>query len=298
LCITDIHKGYTVPKVINMKCLKCNKEVKFIGYKHLKSCSGITTKEYLKEFPYAKFCDESISKKFGHSGVNNPNYKTGKCITDRFCEKCGTKICLNGKSGYCKLCCRSVKENPFKGKKHTEKTKSKMKEKAKLRDISTYAHTPLTEEHKAIISKNSKLRWQNKPEEERIKHLKNFMEAGQRYHVKNKETKIEMKIRLYLLNNCDFKQNEWLNNYNVDFLINNNLIIECFGDYWHCNPQIYKGDYYNKNLKMTAQEKWDKDAKRLDKIKEMGYTILVLWENDIKTNRNYIEKIVNEFIKK
>lgn len=34
-----------------------------------------------------------------------------------------------------------------------------------------------------------------------------------------------------------------------------NIVVEYFGDYWHCNPAVYDDDFFNKNLKCTAKEK-------------------------------------------
>lgn len=36
------------------------------------------------------------------------------------------------------------------------------------------------------------------------------------------------------------------------------IVIEYNGDYWHCNPRIWKSDDYNKSIKMFAGEKWKK----------------------------------------
>ena len=59
------------------------------------------------------------------------------------------------------------------------------------------------------------------------------------------------------------------------------VIIEYFGDYWHCNPKDFKPTQYNKSLHMTAQEKWIKDDERLNKILARSKTcslIIVIWE--------------------
>lgn len=40
------------------------------------------------------------------------------------------------------------------------------------------------------------------------------------------------------------------------------VVIEYFGDYWHCNPAIYGKDFYNKSIKKTAAEKWEADKIR------------------------------------
>lgn len=64
-----------------------------------------------------------------------------------------------------------------------------------------------------------------------------------------------------------------------------NVIIECNGDYWHCNPIKYDKLYYHKLLHMTAEEKWIKDKDRINKIKSLGYDIIIIWETDYYKNR-------------
>ena len=45
-------------------------------------------------------------------------------------------------------------------------------------------------------------------------------------------------------------------NLSVDIYIpSTNKVIELYGDYWHCNHNKYKSNFYNKSLKMTAKEK-------------------------------------------
>lgn len=66
-----------------------------------------------------------------------------------------------------------------------------------------------------------------------------------------------------------------------------NKVIEIYGDYWHCNPTQYNGDYYNKQLHMTAQEKWDSDKLRLDKLIKSGYNIEIIWESSIRDGNSF-----------
>lgn len=61
-------------------------------------------------------------------------------------------------------------------------------------------------------------------------------------------------------------------------------IIEFFGDYYHGNPIKYGPEAQLRNR--IAREQWDFDAERLDRIrtnKNIG-GILVVWENDWKTD--------------
>lgn len=58
------------------------------------------------------------------------------------------------------------------------------------------------------------------------------------------------------------------------------IVLEYFGDYWHCNPKVYSDDYFNKSLKMTSLEKQRKDIIRLNKMLAAPWlkTIVVVWE--------------------
>ena len=59
-------------------------------------------------------------------------------------------------------------------------------------------------------------------------------------------------------------------------------IIEVYGTYWHCDPRKYAGNYYNKSMKLNAQEIWERDTKRKNFLESLGYTVKVLWESDVK----------------
>ena len=64
-----------------------------------------------------------------------------------------------------------------------------------------------------------------------------------------------------------------------------NKIIECHGDYWHCNPEMYKSDYYHKRIHLTAQEIWNNDSLRIKILESAGYVVEVVWEDKVD---NYI----------
>lgn len=100
--------------------------------------------------------------------------------------------------------------------------------------------------------------------------------------IKNSNTKT-----LYELAN-EFQKNIYFNRqsrYKVDYLINN-IIIEIQGDYYHCNPQIYKdGPIDNIQVNNTQKDKLKKYN-----LSKMGYKVYYIWENDINTNK---EKVIN-----
>lgn len=89
------------------------------------------------------------------------------------------------------------------------------------------------------------------------------------------------------------KLNVEIRQYRIEFIDNTlsfadgydpktNTIYEFFGDYWHCNPNKYKSDYYNHVTHRTAQETWNKDKLYFQKLREAGYNIKLVWEHDFK----------------
>jgi G:T-mismatch repair DNA endonuclease (very short patch repair protein) len=59
------------------------------------------------------------------------------------------------------------------------------------------------------------------------------------------------------------------------------VIIEVYGDYWHCNPTKYEPSYYHKQLKTTAAERWDSDMARQRYFETLGYTVITVWESEL-----------------
>lgn len=67
----------------------------------------------------------------------------------------------------------------------------------------------------------------------------------------------------------------------VDFYLPEyNIAIEYFGDYWHMNPNLYPKNFFNKTLKITAEEVWNLDRKRNIEIMENieNCSLLIIWE--------------------
>jgi G:T-mismatch repair DNA endonuclease (very short patch repair protein) len=67
--------------------------------------------------------------------------------------------------------------------------------------------------------------------------------------------------------------------------IDKKIIVEYNGDFWHCNPKLYAPDYFHPILKMTAKEKWSKDMRRKFLLRNLGYHIITIWENEWMTDR-------------
>lgn len=108
------------------------------------------------------------------------------------------------------------------------------------------------------------------------------------------ETKVEK-----ILQSLDipYKPQASIDKYTVDFLVNEKYIVECYGDYWHCNPHQYTSSYFNKGKKKTAEEIWNRDMERKAQFEKMGYKFLCLWENEINGNPKIIRSKIKNKIK-
>jgi G:T-mismatch repair DNA endonuclease (very short patch repair protein) len=64
----------------------------------------------------------------------------------------------------------------------------------------------------------------------------------------------------------------------VDALITGEaIVIECQGDFWHCNPNVYPdGPKFWTQWQVVA-----KDARRLPYLQKLGYQVIFLWEKEI-----------------
>jgi len=79
--------------------------------------------------------------------------------------------------------------------------------------------------------------------------------------------------------------------YSIDFLLKpKNKIIEFNGDRFHANPNKFKEDDkphpYFKNK--TAKEIWHFDETRINILKQEGYDIFIVWEQDFRKNKEVV----------
>lgn len=60
-----------------------------------------------------------------------------------------------------------------------------------------------------------------------------------------------------------------------------NTVYEFYGDVWHGNPDIFKDtDRCHPFTDVSAKELYDATIKRENKIKDMGYNIVTIWQKD------------------
>lgn len=83
-----------------------------------------------------------------------------------------------------------------------------------------------------------------------------------------------------------------------DFLLRDSkILIEVNGDYWHCNPSIYKQDdlVSHPSGKIKALQIWKKDEDKRLKAESEGYKVIYIWEKEIKESED-IYKLIQEKI--
>ena len=70
-----------------------------------------------------------------------------------------------------------------------------------------------------------------------------------------------------------------------------NIIFEFHGDYYHGNPLYYNKDEYNVVCKTTFGELYRKTLLKEQTIKDLGYTLVTIWENKWKNFINIIKNL-------
>lgn len=121
------------------------------------------------------------------------------------------------------------------------------------------------------------------------------MSRRKKHKKASNSTTIEEKVATILQSlSIPYEQQVPIDKYTVDFLVDKKYVVECYGDFWHCNPQQYTSSYYNKGKKKTAQEIWEHDMQRKEHFEKLGYKFLCLWEHEINEN----PKIVRSKIKR
>ena len=95
----------------------------------------------------------------------------------------------------------------------------------------------------------------------------------------------------------DVKANFRISRWNVDIIfVSKNIIVEFFGDYWHMNPLKYKDDDVHSLYKKTALQVRERDNRKLNELKKLGYQVIVIWEHDWRYNRvDQIKRINDAF---
>ena len=214
------------------------------------------------------------SNKF-HSSTNNPfkGRKHSKEFKNRMSEE--RKISYKGEG------------NPFYGKTHTPETRKILSEKCSNFGSKNgfYGKTHTNEVRKVISDFNKE--YSNRPEiKERLR------QQGLKSASNKKKTTPEFLFETELLRRgIEFHYNKILNEqYQYDFLIETNILVEVQGTYWHADPKKYLD-----TSKLNDRQHWkiERDIDKKIYAEENGYKIYYIWENEIlKNDFNSLDTII------
>ena len=286
--------------LINVKCLNPNCNNKFDIYKSsyddkrkLYCCRKCRSEHHWMTTPlfekkcFNPFCNVIIKRKFKQK-IDGIKYCSSICRKNHkyqiFQEKLKDTIKSN-----CSVCNKELinKREPC-GKLVPRKTCDECTKKISGRTASnaTSKFKFLYKNDKNFYNKMRKIHKENgKKYKEKIKKFglfpkwiewyKNFSKLGQ--------SKTENKVVDYLKSKASKVERSYqISNMFVDIYVpDKNLIIECFGDYWHMNPLKYKPANFNTSTKRTAKEQWEKDKRRRLFMESNGYKVVELWESEI-----------------
>lgn len=313
------------------ECRICGFKANVLG-QHLRIKHNLSTSEYLNKFNLKKsdVVSESAQKNisFGQKNSKSPNKKRftsennpAKNHNGKYSPYSLNFIKYNGLSESEKLLLitnlqkkkkQTIKDNPQNQPIHIEfyTSKGMSLEDAKLALSDrqrTFTKEKCIEKYGEIeglkIWKERQEKWQktlnSKSEEEKLeinrKKLKGLKNSF--YSKSEKELYNILKTEISEVES-QFRINSRPRNYIFDIRYKNKLI-EFNGDYWHCNPKIYKAHdsvKFPSGIK-TAFEIWLKDAEKAKTANEKGFTVLTVWESDYKNNKANEIKRCFEYLK-
>jgi G:T-mismatch repair DNA endonuclease (very short patch repair protein)/predicted RNA-binding Zn-ribbon protein involved in translation (DUF1610 family) len=240
-----------------------------------------------------------------------------KYYVTRKCPNCGKDIKTTSKdkviacrnhfnklegTSLCKPCSLKLQVgvgNPFFGKKHTKESLKKIS-KSKTGQYTGNQNHMKQEKYRQMSRDIMRSNWDNGILDRKVisEQMKQTQRSGKIKSgiVSKREKEIVKEIKQL--------GHKLIHSYRVDskicdvYIPSLNLIIEYFGDYWHCNPKKYESDFFNKKKGKFAWELWDYDKKKIDLIKSYGYNLEVVWEGDLKLNNKLIEIIIENYVTK
>ena len=171
-----------------------------------------------------------------------------------------------------------------KGKKRSEETKKKQSERM--------MGTKLSEKTKKKMSiSNSKFE-RKQLQRKILRKSRHEVVKPNKQELKIKKILTESKIEFSMFVNVKYSHLQ----HEADFLIKPNKIIEFNGTYSHADPRKYKPE--DKIWSKVAKDIWKKEKIMLDKLRNQGYKILVIWEMDLEKDIENTTKKILRFARK
>lgn len=177
-------------------------------------------------------------------------------------------------------------KNPFYGKQHSEETKKIISEKSGRIGIDNgfFGKTHSEETRKILSIKSKKYALSN------IDKMKqNGIKSAEVLSKGRKTTPEKILENILKKLNLKYKYNKIIKNVGqFDFIINDNILIEVHGDYWHANPKFY--GIGKKEINERQKYKIQKDKEKISGAIRFGFSLIKFWEFDLKNNPEKIER--------
>ena len=286
LCLENGEKiKYGDVKRVEIECDECNKRneinVRSDLFKRDEylcfSCLHKGERNHFKGKHHTRETKERMSKlKKGKPSPHKGKKHTGKALE-------------NMRAGFKKRD-QNGSKNPFYGKHHTNETKKRIVDKRR-KTMSKWS-TEQKEEHSKKLS-NGQKRLMEKDIHTYKKHRTNACRKSHQSQGRYKKNKIEkiveQKLNEYGLKTFDYSVILGYNQYDFGDK-NHKILLEVNGDYWHCNPEIYKHPITD-----TQKMKICRDVEKQKFALEHGYKYFVIWEKQIRNNDfSILKQIKNE----
>ena len=224
-----------------------------------------------------KYCSTSCSMKDG-KGFSNP--KVQEKIANVVLEKYGVSNVFQVQQVKTKL---SQKRLTRIYKKHTSESRQKISNSSKARwKDDNFKLKTSSNIREAILNNESEIQRRRSWLKDKMNDLgfrENLFKSS-----RNRLSKLHQRIRTQLdLDHLGFVSEQQIGRYFVDELNHEKkVIVEIYGDYTHANPKKFDDHFVVRLVgqSYTAQEKHQADEKRLNKLRDEGYKVIIVWESD------------------
>lgn len=238
-----------------------------------------------------KYCSTSCAMKDG-KGFSNP--KVQEKIANVVLEKYGVSCVFQAQQVKIKL---SQKRLTRIYKKHTIESRQKISNSAKERwKDDNFKRKTSSNIREGILNNKSEIQrrkyWMSSKMQDPVYKEKLFKSS------RNRLSKLHQRIRSHLdLDRLGFVSEQQVGRYFVDEMHHEKkVIVEIYGDYTHANPKKFDDHFVVRLMgqSYTAQEKHQADEKRLNKLREAGYKVIIVWESDeLAERQKEIEAAIN-----
>lgn len=109
------------------------------------------------------------------------------------------------------------------------------------------------------------------------------------------KSKLEREITDIIVEKYGGLKNEYIDGWCCDYVNHERkIIVEIFGDFWHHNPEKYSDNWVNPFTKRSTEYVRERDGRKLNEIKNLGYEVIVIWEADWHSNNEKQLKRVDD----